>query len=62
MNPFRSWLGTLNFLVVQWFFVRLQEVGHYDDMQWVHERWELLRWVVPVTGWWNKYLFIGKHR
>ncbi len=56
MNPFRSWLGTLNFLVLQWLFLRLQEVGDIVDGKWVHERWELRRWVVPLTGWWSSYI------
>ena len=61
MNPFRSKLGTFNFLVAQWFFVRLQAAGVIDETtrEWSHEEWQLIFWVVPVTGWWNDYHFLG---
>ena len=55
---FRSWLGWLNFFVLQWFFVRLQEVGRTEWGKWVHERWELLLWPVPLSGWWTRYLYV----
>lgn len=60
MNPFRSKLGALNFLVLQWFFVRLADVGDQRGDVWVHERWMILRWIVPMTGWWTKYIYVRK--
>ena len=61
-NPFwmlRSKLGWLNFFVLQWFFVRLQEVGETNpDGSWKHLRWELLWAPVPLTGWWQRYWFV----
>lgn len=54
MNPFRSWLGALNFLVLQWLFVRLVET--VDEETGAHEKWELIGFVVPMTGWWTSYI------
>ena len=57
MNPFRSWLGALNFLVLQWLFIRLQET--VDDNG-AHEKWNVIGFIVPVTGWWNRYWYIWR--
>jgi hypothetical protein len=61
-NPFwmfRSRLGWLNFFVLQWFFVRLQEVGDRDaEGNWKHLRWEFLWAPLPLTGWWGDYIFL----
>jgi hypothetical protein len=46
-------LGLLNFLVLQWFFVRLQET---TTLKGEHIRWDLLKGVVPLTGWWGGYV------
>lgn len=66
-------LGLLNFLVLQWFGVRLARCmriqGGYDfevcnplDHRVTAERipvgWTWLRWVWPLTGWWSDYRFI----
>lgn len=57
----RSRLGWLNFFLLQWLFVRLQEVGGLDEKQrWVHRRWELLWAPLPLTGWWSKYIYLHK--
>lgn len=65
MNPFRSWLGALNFLVLQWLWIRLEQqidrqpagthlgVQLYRD---VHMRWGVIGWIVPMTGWWTSYI------
>lgn len=57
-------LGLLNFLVLQWFGVRLYgntivdgELGRILSIS--HE-WRLLRWVWPLTGWWSPYRWIGR--
>jgi hypothetical protein len=55
-----SWLFYVNFLLVQWFFVRLQSSGELVDGKYVHREWQILRWVVPLTGWFSNYVFIGK--
>lgn len=80
-----TWLGALNFVVLQWFGVRLarvvafrQRVGaivnatlidrsvSIASQSQVGERvtvgWKLLRWVWPLTGWWNDYRWIARRR
>jgi hypothetical protein len=66
-----SWLGLLNFLVLQWFGVRLARVVRkefvtmhigldlplYRD---VTVGWKLLRWVCPLTGWWSDFWWIAR--
>jgi hypothetical protein len=60
-----STLGLLNFLVLQWFGVRLVHVrqrvlfGDAPDC-FRHVRWSLLRWVWPLTGWWSDYRAIAR--
>lgn len=46
----RTWVGWLNILLLQWFFIRL---GYSKE-------WKLLRWVVPWTGWWSDYIWVKK--
>jgi len=53
-----SWLGCLNFIVLQWFFVRLAKVVD-DDGRTVRFTW--LRKVVPLTGWWSDYSYVGRN-
>lgn len=50
-------LGALNFVVVQWTFFRLAKVYAVDGS---FIRWKILGPVVPLTGWWSKYIRIGK--
>jgi len=40
-----TWVGWLNFILLQWLFVRLA----YGD------GWHLLLWPLPLRGWWNDY-------
>ena len=47
-----TWLGKLNYLVLQWFWVRLAKA--YDDGEDVG--WKLLIGVVPMTGWGGGYI------
>lgn len=77
----RTPLGLLNFLVLQWFGVRLarrtvteQYVVEPDvatmNATWGYamprrltrevQRWTLLRWVWPLTGWWSEYRWIAR--
>ena len=67
-------LGLLNFLVLQWFGVRLQAA--FDREEWLAGprgrwwaadapsggaiTWSLLRWVLPLTGWWSPYRWIAR--
>jgi hypothetical protein len=50
------WLGPLNFIVLQWLGVRLQRSLAYRDGAWCHDQWNLRRWVLPLTGWWSRYV------
>lgn len=43
-----TWVGWLNILVLQWFFVRLS----YGD------RWRILKWILPMTGWLSPYVYV----
>ena len=52
-----SWIGLLNFLVLQWFFIRFAKVLEDGEMI----GFLILRWIVPLTGWWSDYIFIGKN-
>lgn len=51
-----TWLGMLNFVVLQWFFLRLARVREPAGAV-VGYTW--LVGVVPLTGWWSDYRWIG---
>lgn len=53
-----SWLGWLNYLVLQWFFVRLAKMVDEDSGEVVGYRW--LTGIVPLTGWGGPYMYITK--
>lgn len=44
-------LDALNFVLLQWFGVRLERVAG--------QRWTLLRWIWPLTGWWSSVAWIS---
>lgn len=50
------WLLWVNFLVVQWFFVRIAIVVHADG----RVEWHPLRYVIPLTGWWSNYVWLWR--
>ena len=50
-----SWLGWLNYLILQWFFLRFTEILYKDDS---HMKWSFLWGVVPLSGWSNSYVFV----
>lgn len=50
-----SWYGWLNFLLIQWFFVRLTKC--IDD-ETNKVSWKLTYLVLPLTGWWSDYVFL----
>ncbi len=58
---FTSWLFWVNFLFLQWFFIRLRETVEWTNGKEKHIAWDILRWVVPFTGWWTTYKFWPKH-
>lgn len=50
-----SWVGWLNFIVLQWFCIRLAYVQPGGD-------WAIFCWPLPLTGWWSDYRYIpGTH-
>ena len=58
-----TWLGWLNFIVLQWFFVRLAYVRHVGKLTqsgFEKDRYSFgwIKGVWPLTGWWsdNRYL------
>ena len=51
-----SMLYLLNFVFLQWFFVRLARV--VDDGG-ITVDWTLLTRVWPLTGWWSPYRYVG---
>jgi hypothetical protein len=70
MNPhLPRWVGLVNFLFVQWFFVRIagtfEECGRTiesdgsENIDFEFSRYHLIRWVVPLTGWWSDYVRLG---
>ena len=51
-----SWLGWLNFIVLQWFFVRLARIVDVESKKTIG--WKLDKRIIPLTGWWNNYIRI----
>jgi len=50
-----TWLGYLNFVVLQWFFVRYARVTD-DRGETVGFRW--LGPILPLSGWWSDYRWV----
>lgn len=55
-------LGMLNFLLLQWFGVRLTRVVVTFTRSPTVRYWTLQRWVWPLTGWWSEYRWIAQRR
>lgn len=53
-----SALCLLNFVVLQWAFVRLARL--VDDETGKQRGWIWIVGVVPLTGWWSPYLRLGQ--
>ena len=72
-----SWLGYLNFFLLQWFFIRLAKYKEINEFQFTEvslcneglgvggivekSKWKfsILKWILPLTGWWNDYKYVG---
>ena len=57
------WLGPLNMYALQWFFIRLIAICETDKKTGKPLRvirFDVMRWVVPLTGWRSNYKFVGK--
>ena len=48
-------LGWLNFLVLQWFTLRVTAAADKDRT--VITRWGMLFGIIPLTGWWSPFIF-----
>ena len=46
----KTWVGMLNIVILQWFFIRLS----YGD------NWRILYWILPITGWFSNYVYLNK--
>ncbi len=53
-----SCLGLLNFIILQWFFIRLAIMTEMGTHRFV--RFKIKKWIVPLTGWWNNYIYIDR--
>lgn len=48
-----SWVGWLNIIILQWFFIRLYySVNEQNSI----ECYGFLFPIVPLTGWWSDYV------
>lgn len=54
-----SWIGILNQLLLQWFFIRLEaSLDNAKDRRIVALR--IIGPILPLTGWWSKYIWLTK--
>lgn len=64
MNKFlrrvTSWLFWINFLYLQWFFIRLGK--RYDYNQKEYSTWEFIGFMFPLTGWWTDYIWVWRFK
>lgn len=51
-----TWKGYLNFLLLQWLFIRILQWEDEDGTKGLG----LLVGVIPLTGWWSDYLVAPK--
>lgn len=54
-SPAPWWLKYLNFLLLQWFFVRLIYATGPLGLEKDWRGWQLTWGIVPLTGWWGTY-------
>ena len=52
-----TWLGYLNFGVLQWLFIRLERTVDCNDHS-KHIAWGIIGPIIPLTGWWNRYIWL----
>jgi hypothetical protein len=53
-----TWVGWLNIILLQWFFIRLAELQYTETGQ--HISWHIAYGIVPLTGWCGNHVFFGK--
>ena len=55
-----GWLSLVNFLIFQWFFVRLgRELIRLPSGKYKTVRFRFLKRVIPLTGWWSDFRFVS---
>ncbi len=52
-----SWVGLLNQILLQWFFIRLQCTANGNNEI---IRYQIMGFVLPLTGWWSDYVWLTK--
>ena len=58
-----GWLMFLNMFFIQWFFVRVARSGTRDkNFIFIQKSWIMIGFILPMTGWWNDYIYIGGYR
>jgi hypothetical protein len=55
-----SWVGVVNFLILQWFFVRLYGTVFIEDSGREVMVLSTIGPVVPLTGWWNDFWWLTR--
>ena len=53
MSDKKIWLGWLNILILQWFFVRLAWYKYDESDEVFYTLWGP---VLPLTGWWGRFI------
>lgn len=49
-----TWVGMLNFFILQWLFVRLgREIKNGKS-----KNFKLMFFILPLTGWWGDYIYL----
>ena len=55
-----TWIGFLNFLILQFLGMRLVRISVINDRGIeVHREHHVFGWVLPFTGWWGLYVCFG---
>jgi hypothetical protein len=52
----KTWVGWLNFLLLQWFCIRLEGTVNSDRSE---TEWNIIKWITPLTGWWSDYRYLN---
>lgn len=55
----KTWLGLLNFFVLQWFWIRLAKSVNRETGK--IEYWTIMYGVYPTTGWDGKFKYTKGH-
>lgn len=68
-KPWLSWVLCLNFLFMQFFFIRIARICEHvkngnreGEIILAQTTWRILKWIVPFTGWWSKYIYLNKKK